>query len=90
MMELKLDYYTKQSLLKHISHAIHGEDFEPSIRDVTARLDYLNKFLEKRRKYLEDKYMGSEEEYAIGDVINLLDLIKNTLIKTKENERSKN
>ena len=80
-MELKLDNYTKESLLKNISHAIHGEDFEPSIRDVTKRLDYLNQFLEKRRKYLEDKYMGSEEEYAIGDVINLLNLIKKDVNK---------
>jgi hypothetical protein len=65
--------------IKEIADCIQANDFEPSIRDVSKRIDYLNQFLEDRRKYLEEKYMGSEEEYAMGDVINLLEVIKNKL-----------
>jgi hypothetical protein len=67
--------------LKQIADSIQANDFEPSIRDVSKRIDYLNGFLEDRKKHLEEKYMGSEEEYAIGDVINLLELVKNKLNK---------
>jgi len=63
--------------VENILDAIQGNDFEPTEIDVIERIDYLNGFLEYRRKYLEDKYMGCEEEYAIGDVINLLDIVKN-------------
>ena len=56
---------------EEIAGAIQGNE------DVIERVDYLKEILEERRKYLEDKYMGCEEEYAIGDVMNLLDLIKN-------------
>jgi len=64
-----------KSLIKltaeEIAGAIQGEE------DVIGRIDYLKEILEERRKHLEDKYMGCEEEYAIGDVMNLLDLTKN-------------
>jgi hypothetical protein len=63
--------------VENIVDAIQGNDFEPSEIDVMKRIDYLIRGLEYRRKYLEDKYMGCEEEYAIGDVINLLDIVKN-------------
>jgi len=62
---------------KKIVNSIQANDFETSETDVIKRIDYLNQFLEDRRKHLEGKYMGCEEEYAIGDVINLLDFIKN-------------
>jgi len=62
---------------KKIVNSIQANDFETSETDVIKRIDYLNQFLEDRRKHLEEKYMGCEEEYAIGDVINLLDFIKN-------------
>ena len=68
--------------LEHIADCIQANDFEPSIRDVSERIDYLNGFLEDRRKHLEEKHMGSEEEYAIGDVNNLLEFVKNKLNKT--------
>lgn len=57
--------------LEQIADAIQGSE------DVIARIDYLKEILEERRKYLEDEHMGCEEEYAIGDVMNLLDLVKN-------------
>ena len=63
--------------VEKIVDAIQGNDFEPSETDIIERIDYLNGFLEYRRKYLEDKYMGCEEEYAIGDVINLINIVKN-------------
>lgn len=63
--------------VENIVDAIQGNDFEPSETDIIERIDYLNGFLEYRRKYLEDKYMGCEEEYAIGDVINLINIVKN-------------
>jgi hypothetical protein len=63
--------------VENIVDAIQVNDFEPSEIDVMKRIDYLIRGLEYRRKYLEDKYMGCEEEYAIGDVINLLDIVKN-------------
>jgi hypothetical protein len=63
--------------VENIVDAIQGNDFEPSETDIIERIDYLNGFLEYRRKYLEDKYMGCEEEYAIGDVINLTNIVKN-------------
>ena len=63
--------------VENIVDAIQGNDFEPSKTDIIERIDYLNGFLEYRRKYLEDKYMGCEEEYAIGDVINLINIVKN-------------
>ena len=58
---------TKDSILT----AIQGSE------NVIERIDYLKEVLEERRKYLEDEYMGCEEEYAIGDVMNLLDLVNN-------------
>ncbi len=54
-----------------IADAIQGSE------DVIGRIDYLKEILEERRKRIEDEYMGCEEEYAIGDVMNLLDLVKN-------------
>ena len=57
--------------LEEIAEAIQGSE------DVIERIDYLKEILEERRKSLEDEYMGCEEEYAIGDVMNLLDLVKN-------------
>ena len=63
--------------VENIVDAIQGNDFEPSETDIIERIDYLNGFLEYRRKYLEDKYMGCEEEYALGDVINLINIVKN-------------
>ena len=59
--------------LEEIAEAIQGSE------GVIERIDYLKEILEDRRKYLEDEYMGCEEEYAIGDVMNLLDLVKNRL-----------
>ena len=63
--------------VENIVDAIQRNDFEPSETEIIERIDYLNGFLEYRRKYLEDKYMGCEEEYAIGDVINLINIVKN-------------
>ena len=57
--------------LEQIADAIQGSE------GVIGRIDYLKEILEERRKHLEDEYMGCEEEYAIGDVMNLLDLVKN-------------
>ena len=57
--------------IEEIADAIQGSE------GVIERIDYLKEILEDRRKYLEDEYMGCEEEYAIGDVMNLLDLVKN-------------
>ena len=57
--------------LEQIADAIQGSE------DAIERIDYLKEILEERRKHLEDEYMGCEEEYAIGDVMNLLDLVKN-------------
>ncbi len=62
-----------QLTLEEIADAIQGVD------GAIERIDYLKEVLEDRRKYLEDEYMGCEEEYAIGDVMNLLDLVKNRL-----------
>lgn len=55
---------------EEIADAIQGSE------DVIERIDYLKEILEERRKHLEDEYMGCEEEYAMGDVMNLLDLVK--------------
>ena len=60
-----------QLTVEEIAEAIQGSE------DVIGRIDYLKEILEERRKYLEDEHMGCEEEYAIGDVMNLLDLVKN-------------
>lgn len=57
--------------IEEISAAIQGSE------SVIERIDYLKEILEERRKHLEDEHMGCEEEYAIGDVMNLLDLVKN-------------
>jgi hypothetical protein len=57
--------------IEEIADAIQGSE------GVIERIDYLKEILEDRRKYLEDEYMGCDEEYAIGDVMNLLDLVKN-------------
>tara|TARA_B100000927_G_scaffold96241_2_gene77652 strand:- start:322 stop:750 length:429 start_codon:yes stop_codon:yes gene_type:complete len=55
--------------IEGVADSIQGSE------DVIGRIDYLKEILEERRKYLEDEYMGCEEEYAIGDVMNLLDHI---------------
>jgi hypothetical protein len=57
--------------IEEISTAIQGSE------SVIERIDYLKEILEERRKHLEDEHMGCEEEYAIKDVMNLLDLVKN-------------
>lgn len=56
--------------VEEIAEATQGNE------DVIERIDYLKEFLEERRKQLEDIYMGCQEEYAMGDVMNLLDLVK--------------
>ena len=65
-----------------IAEAIQGSE------DVIGRIDYLKEILEERRKYLEDEYMGCEEEYALGDVMNLLDLVKNKFEESYDQEIS--
>ena len=59
--------------IEGIADAIQGDE------DVVGRIDYLKEVLEERRKYLEDEYMGCEEEYAIGDVMNLLQYVKDVI-----------
>jgi hypothetical protein len=59
--------------IEEVADAIQGSE------DVIGRIDYLKEILEERRKYLEDEYMGCEEEYAIGDVMNLLAILEEVL-----------
>jgi|TARA_R110001592_G_scaffold201180_2_gene450227 hypothetical protein len=57
--------------IEGVAESIQGSE------DVIGRIDYLKEILEERRKFLEEEYMGCEEEYVIGDVMNLLDHINN-------------
>lgn len=73
--------------IEEISAAIQGSE------SVIERIDYLKEILEDRRKHLghkhlEDEYMGCEEEYALGDVMNLLDLVKNKFEESYDQEIS--
>jgi hypothetical protein len=49
---------------------------EPTAQDVVVRIDYL---LANLNALYEDE--GSELSYALGDTINLLELIKEKLVK---------
>jgi len=58
---------------EEISEVIQGSE------DVIGRIDYLMETLEDARKVLEYELMGSQEEYAVGDVMNLLKHIKDVI-----------
>ena len=51
------------------------EGNEPTANDVAVRIDYL---LENLNALYDDE--GSESSYALGDIMNLLELIKEKLI----------
>lgn len=65
-----------------IAEAIQGSE------DVIGRIDYLKEILEERRKHLNDEDIWPEEEYALGDVMNLLDLVKNKFEESYDQEIS--
>ena len=50
---------------------------QPTAQDVSERLTYLTEMLTKAYDTIED--IDPEVAYAIGDTLNLLDLIKNKL-----------
>tara|TARA_R110000796_G_scaffold113618_3_gene225385 strand:+ start:322 stop:747 length:426 start_codon:yes stop_codon:yes gene_type:complete len=59
--------------IEGIAGAIQGNE------DVIERIDYLMETLEDARKVLEHELMGSQEEYAVGDVMNLIKHIKDVI-----------
>jgi len=67
---------------EEIAEAIQGSE------DVIERIDYLKEILEERRKHLNDEDIWPEEEYALGDVMNLLDLVKNKFEESYDQEIS--
>lgn len=58
---------------KDLAEAIQGHE------DVVGRIDFLMETLEDARKILERELMGSQEEYALGDAINLLQYVKDVI-----------
>tara|TARA_R110000824_G_scaffold2998_6_gene13779 strand:+ start:1172 stop:1597 length:426 start_codon:yes stop_codon:yes gene_type:complete len=56
-----------------LAEAIQGTE------DLIGRIDYLIETLEDARKILEDKSCGSQEEYAVGDTMNLLQYVKDVI-----------